>query len=346
MTRRSRLRYLRRPAVVAALATLVAAGTLAVPDREASPGASPARRAAAAPAPAAAPTRPFVSARAASINVQVSTAYPDAATRAQKWADFFASLPHGSEIDTLAVRVLASSDLAAACGQNALGCYRGNELDFVDETLGGVSPEEVARHEYGHHIANNRLNPPWPTVDWGPKRWATLMGVCADVMAGRDMPGDEGDGYASNPGEAWAEAYRILAERSVGMPGTSWDIVDRRFFPSDAALAAARQDVLQPWTAPTTSRYAGTFAATGKRTWQRSIATPLDGPITVVLTYPPGPRPDVRLLSADGKTVARWSTYTARSRTIVTTVCGSRSLLVRVTWGPGPGRFGVAVTAP
>jgi hypothetical protein len=42
-----------------------------------------------------------------------------------------------------------------------------------------VTPQEVVRHELGHHVAFNRLNTPWTAVNWGPKAWATDQDVCA-----------------------------------------------------------------------------------------------------------------------------------------------------------------------
>ena len=212
--------------------------------------------------------------------------------------------------------------------------------------LEGVTPEEVARHEYGHHVAATRLNSPWSALDWGPKRWATVAHVCGDVTSGSAYPGDEGDNYSENPAEAWAEVYRILAERSAGLPGDTWSIVSHRYFPDDAVLAAAREDVVSPWTTPTTRRLSGMFTKTGKRQWLRTLATPLDGNITIKLSMPAGSRHDVTLLAANGRTVlARWTAFTSRTRTITTTVCGQRSMVLRVTRGNRPSPFSVAVTS-
>ena len=76
-----------------------------------------------------------------------------------------------------------------------------------------MTPQEVVRHEYGHHVAANRLNPPWSAADWGPKTWATDQGICALAAAGTAFPGNESDHYELNPGEAWAESYRIFADQ-------------------------------------------------------------------------------------------------------------------------------------
>ena len=83
-------------------------------------------------------------------------------------------MPHGAELSTVTVTVVTAAELPASCNSDALGCYRPGEITIADEVLGGVTPEEVARHEYGHHVAASRLNSPWPALDWGPKRWATV----------------------------------------------------------------------------------------------------------------------------------------------------------------------------
>ncbi len=289
----------------------------------------------------------YVTANGASVAVRVSESYPDAVDRGRRWAEFFSVLPHGDELANVQVSVVTGPELTGSCGERALGCYRPGDLTFADEVLGGVAPEEVARHEYGHHVAANRSNPPWRSLDWGPKRWASAAGVCAGVEGGTLFPGNEGSRYAENPAEIWAEVYRILAERTAGLPGSLWSIVVGRYYPNDAMLAAAREDVLNPWTTGTASRYAGRFVRRGMKVWQRAVKTPRDGTIVVTLGMPAGPRHTVELLAADGRTVlARWTTWTTRSRTIETSICGQRSVLVRVTRGNAPTPFTVNVSTP
>ena len=289
----------------------------------------------------------YVTANGASVAVRVSEAYPDAVERGRRWAEFFSLLPHGDELAGVQISVITGPELAGACGERALGCYRPGDLTFADEVLGGVAPDEVARHEYGHHVAANRSNPPWRSLDWGPKRWASAAGVCAGVKDGTLFPGNEGSHYSENPAEIWAEVYRIFAERSAGLPGSLWPIVVGRFYPDDVMLAAAREDVLNPWTTGTSSRYAGRFVKRGAKVWQRAVKTPRDGTIIVTLGMPAGPRHSVELVAADGRTVlSKWTGWTTRSRTIETTVCGQRSVFVRVTRGNAPTSFTVSVSTP
>ena len=289
----------------------------------------------------------YVTANGASVNVRVSEAYADADARGQRWAEFFSLLPHGDELPRLQITILTGDELSGTCGDHALGCYRPGELAFTDEVLGGVAPEEVARHEYGHHVAANRISPPWRALDWGPKRWASAAGICADVKNGKAFPGDEGDHYSENPGEVWAETYRIMAERAAGISSALWSIVAGRYFPDDAALAAAQADVLDPWTTGSTVTLKGRFVKGQKKIWQRQVTTRLDGTIVVKLVMPAGARNDVTLFAPDGRTVlGRWTSFTTRTKTISTTVCGQRSVIVRVTRGFAPGPFSVAVTIP
>ena len=75
--------------------------------------------------------------------------------------------------------------------------------------------------------------------------------------------------------------------------------------------------------------------------------TPLDGELRIAATLPRGGEYDVALVSANRKTVlerAQW--VSQRVKRLSTTVCGQRSLAVRVTRIGKPGRTRVSVTAP
>src|SRR5213076_326793 len=64
---------------------------------------------------------------------------------------------------------------------DADGCYFPDtgEIVTVGEDTQWGTVEQVVTHEYGHHIANNRVNDPWPAIAYGTKSWATYEGVCA-----------------------------------------------------------------------------------------------------------------------------------------------------------------------
>ena len=100
------------------------------------------------------------------VDVFVSPSYPAGETIGQRWADFFASLVHGPELQLLKVYVASLPEVHAICGGGAVGCYGDDQLIITNEPASGFSPEEVARHEYGHHIALTRSNTPWPAFDW------------------------------------------------------------------------------------------------------------------------------------------------------------------------------------
>ncbi len=217
----------------------------------------------------------------------------------------------------------------------------------MGETSFGVTAAEVVRHEYGHHIAFHRTNAPWLAIDWGPKNWSSAVDVCERANAQTAYPGDEGDHYSLNPGEAWAETYRLLDERKAGAVGSGWQIIDSSFYPTETALQAAERDVVQPWTAGRRQALRRTFTKRGAATWLIPLATPLDGILDVQVALPPGGLHEVALLSADRRTVLQkglWSSLTLK--TLTRTLCGDRSLFLRVTRKGALGRVTVTATTP
>src|SRR5262249_44443570 len=99
----------------------------------------------------------------------------------------------------------------------------------------------------------------------GPKRWDSSMQVCAETRRGRLSPGAEDPvGYEQNPGEGWAETYRVLNQRRLGLPESQWEIVTQALYPTDAALVAAQQDVTSPWESSSTTRRSGTVTRTSR----------------------------------------------------------------------------------
>jgi hypothetical protein len=205
----------------------------------------------------------------------------------------------------------------------------------------------VAAHEYGHHIAANRVNPPWLALDWGTKRWASLAGICARTAAGTAFPGEEGTNYSFNPGEAFAESYRVLVETAGSAVGFAWPIVDPSFRPDEAALAAVREDVLHPWAAPTTTTVRARFAGRA-HVWSRTIATPLDGDLRIRISVPGGGgTDDLTLRTSDGRTLLAKSTWdNSGGKAVAYRICGTRSLKVRVTRVGAATRFTLHITSP
>ncbi len=127
------------------------------------------------------------------------------------------------------------------------------------------------------------------------------MNVCLRTQQRTAFPGNEDVNYTLNPGEAFAETYRVVNELRAGATSFSWSLVDNSFYPSEAALDAAERDVATPWTVPVTQQVRARF--TGRRkSWKMKVSTPLDGNLTVSLKFARGGLHDLEVLSADGKT--------------------------------------------
>jgi len=279
------------------------------------------------------------------VRVDVSETYPPDAVSGQAWAEFFGGLVHGSELATVTVRVAPPAEVTAVCGNDAIGCYGGRLLVIPGEQFGGVAPEEIARHEYGHHVAASRINPPWSASAYGPKRWSSAMRVCARAAEGTAFP-DDSTHYELSPGEAFAEAYRVLNDRRAGILGLGWSIVDDSFIPRDDVLRAVEQDVSEPWLAPTVSVHRGRFAAGTARRRSYPVAVPLDGVVTAALQVPSGRTDRLELLDAGGRVIATGLWAGATTRRLSYVACGQRRLVLRVTLQGTPGRFSVTLARP
>ena len=279
-----------------------------------------------------------------SVRVEISDTYAPEAVSGQAWADFFGGLVHGSELAALTVRIASPPEVAAVCGDDALGCYSGGLLVMPGEQFGGVEPQEVARHEYGHHVAASRANPPWSASAYGPKRWSSVVGICARAKEGTAFP-DDNTHYSLSPGEAFAEAYRVLNDRRAGILGLTWSIVDDSFIPNDDTLRVVEQDVTTPWLATTSSVVRGRFTARKRRSLT-TLGTPLDGVVTVALRVPRGRADTLALVDPQGRVVATGLWAGATTRRLTYLVCGQRRLTVRVVLAGPPGPFKLVVTRP
>jgi hypothetical protein len=280
------------------------------------------------------------------VTVYASNAFPMEPALGQRWANFLASLLHGPELSIVNVLLSTAAEISRVCGQDALACYsaRGALLYAPGEDpSSSLSAEAVIAHEYGHHIAANRDNAPWDALDWGPKRWDSAMQVCAATKQGQLSPGAEDPvRYEQNPGEGWAETYRVLNQSRLGLPESPWEIVTQALYPTDAALAAAAQDVTDPWRSDTTTTRTGAVTRTS-RTRTYNVATPLDGTLKLTLRTSAGLRVAVDVFASSTRVAHVTGAGTlARS----TTVCGARAYRVRVTELKGRGSFRLGVSKP
>ena len=339
------------------LGALIAASLSASPSRSASPSPVYARSFDSTAAPTISRARlaqtapsfrggPTTASTGEIVDVRVSDSLPEVTP--EQWAEFLVGLVHGPEISRLTTYVVTFDEVQEVCGDRALGCYSANQMIVPGEVVfDGTTPEEVARHEYGHHVAFNRVNPPWVAVEWGPKNWASSANVCARVARQEAFPGNQGSNYARNPGEAWAETYRLMDERKNGITTATWPIIAPSFYPTEDALLAAERDVVEPWSTQRTAQYTRTFTKKSKKVWLIPLSTPLDGDLRVAATLPAGGEYQVALVSSDRKTVlqrAQWASQ--RVKRLSTTVCGQRSLAVRVTRNGKAGRARISVTTP
>jgi hypothetical protein len=280
------------------------------------------------------------------VTVYASNSYAMDPALEQRWADFLGSLVHGSEISQVTVLLSTSSQISQICGLDAVACYspQGSLLYTPGEDPAtDLSAEAVITHEYGHNVAEHRSNAPWQAIAWGPKRWASAIQVCARTRQNELVPGAEDPAhYAVNPGEGWAETYRVLNERKAGKPETPWDIVSQSLYPTDAALAAAEADVTTPWAPSAPATLSATFTRT-TRTRTFTVSTPLDGTLKVNLR----PRRGLRLaLNVYAGSTRAVHAVTSAAVTRTTTICGARTYRIRVQALKGRGTVRLALTKP
>jgi hypothetical protein len=281
-----------------------------------------------------------------SVTVFASSSYPVDPAMGQRWADFLDSLVHGSELSSVTVFLAPANQVGRLCGADAVACYSSQDNLLVapgEDPGSDLSAEAVVTHEYGHHVAAHRVNPPWDALDYGTKRWASAMQVCARAKKGSLAPGAEDPvQYDVNPGEGFAESYRVLNERLAGRVETPWQIVSNILYPSDGALTMLQRDVTSPWVQDATTTSTARFTRTA-RTRTLTVATPLDGTMKISLRSAAGLRASLDVFAA-GKRVVHASGAGALARTA--TVCGQRSYKIRVRAVRGNGAVSIALSKP
>ena len=138
-----------------------------------------------------------------------------------------------------------------------------------------------------------------------------------------------------------------MDERKAGITTATWPIIVQDFFPNEAALQAAERDVLQPWTAGKTTLSTRVFGKATKRVWWIPLQTPLDGDLRISVTLPNGGSHEVGLVAANRRTVIRRAQWVGqRVKKLTGSVCGQRSLFIRVRQSGALGRVRVAAATP
>jgi hypothetical protein len=203
----------------------------------------------------------------------------------------------------------------------------------------GLPTNYVVAHEYGHHIAHHRANPPFDALDYGPKRWASVKNVCHEALAGRLAPGDEGDLYRANPGEAWAETYAQLT-----YPLRQWRYSDL-LRPTPAGNWAAALDVTQPWRPPRPQTFRGRLGPFDPQD-RVAFRLELDGPLRVRLDGPRAANFDL-VVRAGGRVEGRTRAPASSDRVGWQAACvrNPETVSVTVRRRSGAGRYVLRVTS-
>jgi hypothetical protein len=265
----------------------------------------------------------------------------------QRFADLLTTLLHGPELSKLSLNLATLDRVRQICGAGALGCYSPRAMTIValGEDLPSITARSIVTHEYGHHLANNASNDPWPALDWGTKRWASYENVCRRSKAGVLFPGDEERNYMFNPGEDFAETYRVLNERRAGVAELPWQVVDASLYPDQTALDLLAQDVTNPWTGPTRSTIHGTLGPRASGRGYR-IQTPLDGSFTATLGASAGSRFVLRVVDLETGSQLAYSAGATRKKSVSFQLCGQRTLQLQVKRVRGSGPFSLTFSRP
>jgi hypothetical protein len=318
----------------------------------------------------------YTDAAGETFRIYQSSSYVDDPAVRQSWTGFFQFLPHGAELTRLTVYFAPLWEVQQICGAGALACYSGAaQAMVVPGDRRQVNMDQAIAHEYGHHIAANRKNDPWPALEYGAKRWASYANVCQRVQSGSAAPGDEGVNYQVNPGEAFAETYRFMVgSRASG--STTWNSPPAGpfltpSFPNDsAAYAAVFADATTPWSGPTAGDWSGRLERPMvkvrvkrkihtkhgiKTVWRvvmrpkpgsaslpssRLIDVPYDGIFTATLTNAPAGAA-LTVYDASGTSVIG----PAGVASVSFTVCGQRSVRLGLR-AAAPGDFAVSLQTP
>jgi hypothetical protein len=274
------------------------------------------------------------------VHVFLSDAYPPDASVAQSWADLLSRFVHGFELGLLTVYVAPFDEVERICGMNADACYDPNDERLIapgSPPPDGTPVEEIAAHEYGHHVARTRTTAAWDGYELGTRRWAAYEQICRRTRDGTAFPGDEGDNYTLNPGEAFAESFRQLNDDLGTTGGTNDWRVDPSFYPDATAEQLVRQDVVTPWQPTVVASWSGRFRRSRAST-QRQVRAAVDGPLVATLVAPRGSK--VEMYDEAHNLLA------TSTSSVSAAVCGDPDLTVVAVAGRTVGRYTVTVRQP
>ncbi len=282
------------------------------------------------------------------VNVSEACAQECDAADPQAIASTIGSFIHGPEVNLLTVQLDTPFQLGFDCGFEAQSCYFGAENKIVLSGDADAAPDSASRdfvlaHEYGHHVAQHRDMPaPFPrAIDWGTERWSSVEGVCQGHRAGTFFPGDEGDHYYEDPGEAFAESFAFNRYPDAGIKW-AWAPALQ---PSAASLRALRRDTLRPWLGRHSIVVSGRVPRDGAVV--QEFRTPFDGRVSISPAGSPRLGYELAIRNRAGKLLRSSRQGVSYRHRLDYTVCGQSRLRVAVVPTGRPGkRFQLTIQRP
>jgi hypothetical protein len=261
---------------------------------------------------------------------------------AQGIADFLSSLLHDNELRALSVFLATPAELGEVCqSSSAIACYSVLDEEMIisgdPSPVAGLSREFVIAHEYGHHLAANRNNAPFPAFVFGTKYWATQQRICPGVVSGRYQPAGN---YYRRPGEAFAESYAFLHYPNE----TPWEWTPFPH-PNAASYAAIARDTLKPWHRRVRGRVIRSVGG-GDRVDAFLVRTPLDGRLTLKLRAHSSADLDLYVIARKKLTLLARRAGGGRRKKVNMLICGRSGVRVLVVADRGGSRYTLKAARP
>ena len=139
-----------------------------------------------------------------------------------------------------------------------------------------------------------------------------------------------------------------MDERKAGITTATWQIVAQSFYPNEAALQAAEQDVRPALDGCAHDGLRRGSSARGRaKVWWIPLATPLDGDLRISATMPNGGTHEVALVGANRRTVVKRARVGRPAREAARRLDLRPALALRARHQKGAlGRVRVSVTTP